>query len=152
MIIENTRFGGVEYSADDVIEFVDGPVGFSEFRQFLLLNQGKNSPYRWLQSIEDCTLAFLLAFPEALVPGYKPEFGSAVEQEMEIGDGTPILVLTTASIPSGKPEETTLNLLAPIVINGATMKAKQVILFDDAYTVKHRVYAASNCVAEKVAA
>jgi flagellar assembly factor FliW len=152
MIVENTRFGDVEYSADDIIEFVDGPVGFSGCREFLLLNHKHNSPYRWLQSLEDRNLAFLLAFPEALVPNYNPELGSAVEEELEIMEGTPLLVLTTVNIPSGKPEEATLNLLAPVVINGATMKAKQVILFDDAYTVKHRVYAASNRVAEKVAA
>lgn len=152
MTLTNTRFGEVEYSADDIITLADGIIGFPSNNQFLLLNHKPNTPFRWLQNIEDASLAFLVAFPEVIVPGYAPEVDNSVAKELELNEETPLMILTTVTIPAGKPQEMTTNLLGPIVINGATMQAKQVILSDDAYTVKHRVFATTERVAEKVAA
>lgn len=151
MTIQNTRFGEVEYSADDIISFQPSMIGFPESKHFLLLNIRPNTPFRWLQSLEEPKLAFLVAFTEALVPRYKPAFSRTDVADLEIGEDSPTMILATATIPPGQPEEITLNLAAPIIINGATMKAKQVILSDDAYTVKHRVFARSDRVAEKAA-
>lgn len=152
MTISNTRFGEIEYAADDIITFAEGIIGFPDSRQFLLLNHKPNTPFRWLQSLEEASLAFLVAFPEMIVPGYTPEIDDAVAKELELTEETPKMLLTTVTIPTGKPEEMTTNLLGPIVVNAATMNAKQVILSDDAYTVKHRVFASTDRVAEKVAA
>jgi len=151
MTIQDTRFGEVEYSADDIITFMPSLIGFPESRHFLLLNSKPNTPFRWLQSLDEPKLAFLVAFTEALVPRYKPGFSRNDIEELEITDDSPTMILATAIIPPGEPQEMTLNLAAPIIINGATMKAKQVILSDDAYTVKHRVFARSDRVAEKAA-
>ncbi len=152
MTLSNTRFGEIEYSADDIITFADGVIGFPNNTQFLLLNHKPNTPFRWLQSIEDSGLAFLVAFPEVIAPGYAPEIENSIAQELELTEETPQMVLTTVTIPPGRPEEMTTNLLGPIIINGATMQAKQVILTDEAYTVKHRVFATTERIAEKVAA
>jgi flagellar assembly factor FliW len=152
MTISNTRFGDIEYSADDIITFIDGVIGFPENTEFLLLNHKPNTPFRWLQSLQEPSLAFLVAFPEAIVPGYAPLVDNSVANELELTEETPQMVLTTVTIPAGKPKEMTTNLLGPMIINGATMRAKQVILTDDAYTVKHRVFATTERVAEKVAA
>ncbi len=152
MTIANTRFGEVEYSADDIITFSDGLIGFPGEKKFLLLNHKPNTPFRWLQNLEEPSLSFLVAFPELLVPGYTPEIEDAHAKELELTEETPKLLLSTVSIPPGKPDEMTTNLLGPIIINGATMKAKQVILTDEAYTVKHRVFAITERAAEKVAA
>jgi flagellar assembly factor FliW len=151
MTIQNTRFGDVEYSFDDIITFSPSMVGFPESKHYLLLNAKPNTPFRWLQSLDEPKLAFLVAFTEALVPKYKPTFSRFDIEEIEIADDSPTMILATATIPPGEPQEMTLNLAAPIIINGATMKAKQVILSDDAYTVKHRVFASTDRVAEKAA-
>jgi flagellar assembly factor FliW len=151
MTIHNTRFGDVEYSPDDIITFLPSMVGFPESKHFLMLNSKPNTPFRWLQSLDEPKLAFLVAFCEALVPRYKPAFNRSDIDELGISEESPTMILATAVIPPGEPEEMTLNLAAPIIINGATMKAKQVILSDDAYTVKHRVFARPDRVAEKAA-
>ncbi len=152
MTLKNTRFGEIDYSEDDIITFAEGVIGFPDFLQYLLLNHKPNTPFRWLQSIEEPGLAFLVAFPELLVPGYTPEISDAVATELDLQEETPKMLLSTVTIPAGKPEEMTTNLLGPIIINGSTMKAKQVVLSDDAYTVKHRVFAKTERVPEKVAA
>jgi flagellar assembly factor FliW len=137
MTITNTRFGEIEYSADDIITFLDGVIGFPANTEFLLLNHKPNTPFRWLQNLQEPSLAFLVAFTELIVPGYSPVVDDSVVQELALDEETPKLLLTTVTIPAGEPKEMTTNLLGPIIINGATMKAKQVILSDDAYTVKH---------------
>ncbi len=109
MTLLNTRFGDVDYSSDDIIEFLDGLVGFAGCRRFLLLNQKPNSSYRWLQSLDDPEVAFLLAFPEALVPGYRPDLGAGTKEVLEISEDTPVLMLTTVSIPAGRRHEATTN-------------------------------------------
>jgi flagellar assembly factor FliW len=152
MILSNTRFGEIEYSADDIISFSDGLIGFPSNTDFLLINPKPNTPFRWLQSIEEPSLAFLVAFTEAIVPNYAPEVDDRVANELDLDEETPQMLLTTVTIPAGNPQEMTTNLLGPIIINGATMKAKQVILTDDLYTVRHRVFATTERVTEKVAA
>jgi flagellar assembly factor FliW len=152
MTITNTRFGDIDYSADDIITFAEGIIGFPESKQYLLLNPKPNTPFRWLQSLEEASLAFLVAFPEVIAPGYAPVVDDSTVNELELSEETPRMLLTTVTIPAGKPEDMTTNLLGPIVVNAATMRAKQVILSDDAYTVKHRVFATTDRAAEKVAA
>jgi len=152
MTIQGTRFGDIEYSADDVIAFPDGIIGFPDLHSYLLLNHKPNTPFRWLQSIEQPTLAFLVAFPEVLIPEYAPEIDDSVARELQITAETPKLLLTTVSIPAGRPNDMTTNLLGPVIINGATMVGKQVVLQDDAYTVRHRVFQTTEKVAEPTAA
>lgn len=152
MTIHGTRFGDIEYSADDVITFPAGLIGFPEQQTYLLLNHKPNTPFRWLQSIEQPVLAFLVAFPELLVPGYAPVLDDATAKELELTVETPKLLLTTVAIPAGKPNDMTTNLVGPIIINGSTMVGKQVVLQDDAYTVRHRVFPTTEKVAEHAAA
>ena len=69
--------------------------------------------------------------------------GKLVDLALELGiaDGNQALVYTTASIPHGRPRDMTLNLAAPIVISGATRLGKQIVLENEAYTMRHRVFA-----------
>ncbi|MBN9503545.1 MAG: hypothetical protein BGO01_19515 [Armatimonadetes bacterium 55-13] len=152
MTILGTRFGDIDYSADDIITFEDGMIGFPKHHRYILLNTKPDTAFRWLQSLDEPTLAFLVAFPEMLVSGYSPLIDDRSVSELELTEECPKLLLTTVTIPPGKPNDMTTNLLGPIIVNGATMKAKQVVLQDDAYTVRHRVFAVTEKVAERAVA
>lgn len=135
-----TRFGDIEYADEDVVTFTDGMIGFPDARRFILLSHKENSPFRWLQSLDEPKLAFLVTDPGAFVCEYTPSVEHAVLNGLEIGEETPRLVFTTARIPNGEPNEMTLNLAAPIVVNATNRKARQIVLTDDAYTIRHRVF------------
>ena len=141
MVITDTRFGSITIEEQDVLTFADGMVGFVEVTQFVLLNLGDNSPFRWLQSVQRPELAFLLADPDRYVDGYHPLLQPADCQELSIQSESPYLIFVTANIPRGKPQDLTLNLAAPVVINPNKRLGKQVVLEDQAYTVRHRVFA-----------
>lgn len=138
--IDTTRFGRIEYSGEDLIVFSDGPIGFSARRSFVMIDHKPGSPFRWLQSVEDAHLAFLIVDPGEYATDYSPMMPKRAASDLEMIEDTPRLVYTIVTIPSGRPEGMTLNLAAPIVINAANRKAKQVILEDDAYPVKWQVF------------
>ena len=138
--LQSTRFGEVEYTSEDVISFDDGLIGFPENHNYVVICPKADGKFRWLQSVEEPALAFLVTDPFQLVPEYDPHVSNSVAAELELEEGTPQLVFVTVGIPRGKPEEMTLNLAGPIIANPITRRARQVVLEDEAYTTKYRVF------------
>ncbi|MCX7798710.1 MAG: flagellar assembly protein FliW [Fimbriimonadales bacterium] len=141
MQLDNTRFGTIQFQEGDVVTLPDGMVGFPQWTRFVLVQTREGSPFRWLQSVEDPSLAFLLADPTAYCPDYAPELPDAVAAALGLTEQSPCLLLVTAAIPRGRPEDMTLNLAAPVLINMESRIGAQVILESEAYTMKHRVFA-----------
>lgn len=152
MTLEHTRFGAIEYSNDDVLQIPDGLIGFMNLRNFVILSHNPESPFRWLQSIDEPGLAFLLADPARYLSDYAVDISDQLAQELSLSVETATLIYTTASIPAGKPKELTLNLAAPIVINAEQRIGKQVIVENEAYTMRYRVFASEERVGEAAAA
>jgi flagellar assembly factor FliW len=151
MTISGTRFGEIEFAPTDVLFLKEGLIGFPKMQEFILLSHKEASPFRWMQSVQEPTMAFLCALPQHFVPEYNPELPVSVVEGLSLEDATERYVLTTATIPSGCPDDMTLNLAAPILVNANTRSALQFVLDDEAYTVKHRVFPEAK-VKQKVAA
>ncbi len=139
-----TRFGAVEYHADDVIEFRQGLIGFPDLQSFLVLQHKEGSPFRWLQSIDDPAVAFLMTEPLIYCPDYAPDLDERTATELEISEETARLVFCLVTIPKGQPEAMTLNLAGPILINAENKRAKQVVLEDPRYEIKYSPNSGSN--------
>jgi len=152
MNLNGTRFGHIEYSNEDIVFFDEGLIGFSKFRHFVVVSTKEDSPFRWLQSLDDSAVAFLVVNPNHYLQDYAPVVEECEAQSLEISPDIPCVVYTTATIPVGSPSDMTLNLAAPIIINPATHKAKQLVIEDPAYTIKHRVFPAAIRTDEKQAA
>src|SRR5437762_1409540 len=134
MTLNGTRFGSIDYTEEDVIHFPDGMIGFPSHRQFLVLNHRDDSPFQWLQSIDQPELSMLVTSPERYVPSYSPILSGEQAERLNLTQPQDACVLTTVAIPHGKPEEMALNLAGPIVINTTSKLACQVVLDDEAYT------------------
>lgn len=113
----NSRLGPREIRLDKVVRFPRGIVGFEELRDFTLLQIREESPLLVLQSLERPTLGLLVADPFAFLPEYSINVSDAEQELLQAGTAADLAVLVTVSIPPGKPEETALNLLGPILIN-----------------------------------
>jgi flagellar assembly factor FliW len=151
MKISGTRFGEIEFAPTDVLFFKEGLIGFPGLREFILLSHKEASPFRWLQSVQEPAMAFLAALPHHFVPDFNPELPAAVVEALSLEEETERYLLTTATIPAGRPDDMTVNLAAPILVNANTRSALQFVLEDEAYTVKHRVFPEAK-VKERVAA
>lgn len=151
MKLTGTRFGELEFGPSDVVFFKEGMIGFPKLQEFILISHREESPFRWLQSVQEPALAFLCAIPQHYLPDFNPVLSSSVIEALKLTEETERFILTTAAIPQGKPNEMTLNLAAPILVNANSRSAIQFVLEDEAYTVKHRVFPETK-VKQRVAA
>ena len=117
MKIIESRLGKREIRVDKIIHFPCGIIGFEGMREFILLQIQENAPLLVLQSMEKSTLGLLVADPFVFIPDYALHIGDAEQKLLQVESAAELAVLVTATIPPGKPEETALNLLGPILIN-----------------------------------
>lgn len=113
----NSRLGKREVRLDKVIHFPRGIIGFDHLREFTLLQIQEDAPLHVLQSMEEPTLGLLVADPFVFLPDYNIRVSDAEQQVLQAASAADLAVLVTATIPPGRPEETALNLLGPILIN-----------------------------------
>jgi flagellar assembly factor FliW len=99
--------------------------GFPRHRQFVLVRLNDEGLLYAFTSIEDPELRFLVAPPEPFFPDYAPEIEEEVFAALNTKDPDRLLLLVV--ITAGV-NETTANLLAPIVVDRDSRRAMQVIL------------------------
>lgn len=113
----HSRIGTLSIAPERVLHFPRGLIGFEHEREFTLLQIRENSPFLILQSMYDPRLGLLVADPYSFLKNYDVVVGEAERKLLSIENIRQVLVLVTVSIPHGRPEETTLNLTGPVVIN-----------------------------------
>jgi flagellar assembly factor FliW len=99
--------------------------GFPRHRQFVLVRLNDEGLLYAFTSIEDPELRFLVAPPEPFFADYAPEIEDEVFAALNTKDPDRLLLLVV--ITAGV-NETTANLLAPIVVDRDSRRAMQVIL------------------------
>ena len=70
MIIETSRFGGIEVDDQRFLNFPRGLLGFPDDREYALLQTGENSACYWMQAVHRPELAFVVCDPRLFVPDY----------------------------------------------------------------------------------
>lgn len=125
--IATSRFGELPIDENKIITFTTPFLGFPTDRFFVLLPHNPKSPFFWLQSVDTPTLAFVVIQPNMITTDYAPNIGAAIYQELQ-SSSEKLDIMVVLTIPPGKPQEMTANLLGPVVINPEKRLAKQVIL------------------------
>jgi flagellar assembly factor FliW len=152
MTLTTSRFGTIEYTDEDILTLKDGPLGFPGQEKYVVVSHKDGSVFRWLQSVDDPGLAFLVLDPGVFRPDYSPEMPTDVATELELTEQTPRIVYAIVSIPPGNPEGMTANLAGPIVVNAETRFARQVVVHDPEWHTKHPLTEALPSASEKAAA
>jgi len=114
--------------------------GFPAHREFALVRLHEEGLLYAFTSIQDPELRFLVAPPEPFFPEYAPEIGDDVLAALNNQDPNRLLLLV---VISAGVDETTANLLAPIVVDQDSKRAMQVILNGTSLPVRavmHRTY------------
>ena len=112
-----TRLGEQKVALDRVLRFPRGLIGYEDKRDFVLLQIRDDVPFLVLQSLEDPSLGLMVADPYSFIDEYSVRLSDAEQHMLSVDDPAQVSVLVTVSIPAGKPNETCLNLLGPVVIN-----------------------------------
>lgn len=140
---ETGRFGTLEVPKQAVLRIGGGLIGFPERELYAVLEHSNTSPLRWLQSLEDPDLAFVVADPRELFQGYQANIDQADLEALGWPDTPEMVFLAILTVPDNITEMTA-NLLAPVAINGKTNVGKQCILLQDEYSVRHPVFELSD--------
>ena len=134
------NFGTITIEEEKVITFKEGIPGFEKLTRYMLIEDTEDtaSPFIYLQSIEDGKICFVLISPGLLVEDYNIEMKESYI--LALGEGKAedfnMFVIVTAK---NNFEESTVNLLAPIIIQHETRKGMQIILENTAYKTKHKI-------------
>ncbi len=140
MKLTTKHFGEIEIDDSKILNFEDGVPGFEDAKKFILLKDEKDEDnlFYWIQSIDDGDLAFALIDMLKVMPDYDPMV--PIEELSALGDfeNKDLVNYNILVIPEDV-KEMTANLLAPIVINNATKKGKQIISTND-YEVKYKIF------------
>jgi flagellar assembly factor FliW len=107
--------------------------GFPAHRQFVLVRLNDVGLLYAFTSIQDPAIRFLVAPPEPFFPDYAPEIENDVFAALNTKDPDRLLVMVV--ITAGV-NETTANLLAPIIIDRDSRRAMQVVLNDSNMPVR----------------
>lgn len=137
MIMETKHFGQIEIDEESIIYFEEGIPGFDDIHRYgVIKSEDPESPFSWIQAIEDSEIAFALVNPFAVKNDYDFELKNKYAKNLEIEDINQVVVYAVVVVPEDI-SKISMNLKAPIIVNMNNRKAAQIILDTDKYTVRH---------------
>lgn len=125
-----TKFlGEVEIIEQDILTFEHGLLGLEEERKFILLPIDADLPLAILQSVEQPEIGFVVAYPFAFKKDYSFDISEEDLEQLHLEKEEDVL---TYSIVTMKDtfQDSTINLLAPLIINMKKKCGKQIVLQD----------------------
>lgn len=139
MLINTLKFGPLEIPENKIITMAKPVLGFEELTKFCLVELEEFKPFMWLQSVDDPGLAFIVVNPAIFYNGYRIDINPNEIAEIEAKDPAFIETYVIASVPN-EWTDMTINLQGPILINTENNKAKQLVLVNSGYQIRHRVF------------
>lgn len=139
MIIKTGRFGQLGVGDDEIIHIPHGILGFPEYKKFCLVDPGDETLIVWLQSLENPEIAFPLLEPKIFKPDYSVRLSAAELRELKLENVNQSAVFGILTIPEDVTRMTA-NLKAPLVINLKLQLARQVVLQENEYNIKHEMF------------
>lgn len=131
MQIETKFLGPVTVEEQDIVTFEHGLPGFPEAKKFVLLPLDADLPLVVLQSIDEQALGFVLAYPFAFKKDYAFDIAQEEKDELKIEEERDVIAYSIVTLKETF-QQSTLNLLAPILINTKAKLGKQIVLQDNA--------------------
>lgn len=130
MQIQTKLLGEVEIQENDIITFEDGLPGFPDEKEFVLLPIDSDLPIAILQSITESEIGFVVAFPFAFKTDYAFDISEEDITDLQVEHETDLLTYAIVTLKESL-NDSTMNLLAPIIININKKRGKQIVLTDN---------------------
>lgn len=137
MQVQSTRFGSFEIDGSRSVTFSQSLLGFPDSSTYVVV-EVEDTPYIWLQSVDEADVAFLATSPFLFFPSYDLELGAEEQSTLDVDDVSQVEVLTLLTVHRAgeRPEMITANLLGPIVVNTESRQALQIVLDNPDYSTR----------------
>lgn len=139
MIIQTASWGELDIAEEQIYRFPKGMPGFEEETEFALISL-EDGPLDYLQSTKEPGFAFLLGDPFVYFPQYEFELPEADTEELDIQ--SQVVIRCIISLKE-QIYQSTMNLLAPVVLNPEKNLGKQVVLHHSSYQTRHPLWSES---------
>jgi len=146
MRIKTKFFGEIEIGEEQVILFPFGIYGFENYHRFVLLHDEDDGSgiFRWLQSADEELLCFTVLEPGLICGDYSPKLPENSLKKLGADEEMDLLYLVI-TVLCDAIENSTVNLLSPIVINPQNQVAAQIILEsgepqNSGFKTKHKIF------------
>lgn len=143
MKIQTSRFGEISIPEEKLIHLPDGILGFEQSHSYVLLeHDSEGTPFKWLQAADDPNLAFIVIDPNLVADNYSVQLDDEAARQIGCADasGEDFAMMAIVNIPKDEPIKMTVNLRAPILVHLSQRRGWQVILPDEAYPIRHRIF------------
>jgi flagellar assembly factor FliW len=135
----STRFGSFEVPDESILTFPSGLLGFPEQHRYVMLDHDTEAPFKWLQSVEEPGLAFVVLDPATFHPDYHIDVPDDAVAEIRGGAGEDLALVVILTIPSDDPSRITANLRGPLLMSHITKLGKQLVLSDE-FPTRHPLF------------
>jgi flagellar assembly factor FliW len=139
MQIDTLRFGAVDVDEKKLINFESGIPGLDEYHRYAILQFEESYPIIWLQSVDNGGICLPVLDTFAVLSGYVFDIDDKDARELGLVKREGLHVVSVLVIPDDI-QRMTVNLAAPIIINTATGKAKQIMLSGGDYNVRAPIF------------
>ena len=139
MLLQTKHFGEINIEKKSIIVFDNGLPGFEKVKKYVLVdNEEAESPFKWLQGVDNTDLAFVIVNPFAIKKNYEFKVDDETLKAMDIVDTESIAVYCIVVVPQDI-NKMSMNLQAPLIINVANGKGRQYILDTVRFGVRHYI-------------
>lgn len=140
MIVKTGRFGQLTVGDDEIISIPNGILGFPEYKKYCLVDPADDTLILWLQSLDNPDVAFPVLEPKIFRPDYTVRLSATELRELELENMNQSTVYSILTLPAADMTQMTANLKAPIVLNLKKQIARQVVLQENEYSIKHLMF------------
>jgi len=140
MKINTSRFGEVEVDEELIFNFIEPILGYEQLTKFILLDHTPDSPFKWLQSAEDPNVAFPVTFPAFFGIDYQFVISEEKAKKLALTNAEDLLSFNITCVPQGNPQNATVNLVGPIVVNMVNKNSMQLVLTNVSFSTKHKLF------------
>ncbi|HKK70100.1 MAG TPA: flagellar assembly protein FliW [Candidatus Krumholzibacteria bacterium] len=127
MRIESQRIGTFEVDDRSLIQFPSGLVGLPARSRFVILEFDRDVPLAWMQHVDDPEFGLPVADPGIFVQDYQVEVPRSDVADLDLGSLDDAVMLVVTTIHHGGIMVTG-NLRAPLVVNLANRRGRQIVL------------------------
>ena len=139
MKIVTTRFGEIEVPDESLIRFPEGIIGFPQATGFVMLECSDEGLFKWMQCTTCPDIAFVICEVRLVKPDYQIALGEKERSLLQLENAEDAAVCTILIIPDNF-QDSTANLLGPIVMNATNRIGMQMVLLNPDYSTRHRLF------------